>query len=236
MFHPKGPSFFELARQWFSSTERAYDLLAPKFDYTPFRTPDAVLSVVEEQIHHFAPVSFLLDVCCGTGAATQRLNSHCHHAVGIDLSAGMLEVARSTARSSEADANIAYLRGNALALPFSESFDLVVCFGAFGHILPHDEPQLIRQIADVLKPGGRFVFVTTEMPPKWSKFYWLSRAFNAAMHLRNWVVKPPFIMYYLTFLLPEAKRLLEDGGFTVEVQQPFHKPLQRLRLVIATRE
>ena len=102
--------------------------------------------------------------------------------------------------------------------------------------MPQDEPQLIRQIAGVLKPGGRFVFVTSEMPSKWSKVYWLSRAFNAAMHLRNWVVKPPFIMYYLTFLLPEVKRLLEDGGFTVEVHQPFLKPMERLRLVIATLE
>ncbi len=87
-----------------------------------------------------------------------------------------------------------------------------------------------------MKPGGRFVFVTSEMPPKWSKVYWFSCAFNAAMHLRNWVVKPPFIMYYLTFLLPEVKTLLEDGGFSVEVHQPFNRPFQRLRLVIATLE
>ena len=236
MFHPKGPSFFELARQWLSSTERGYDLLAPKFDYTPFRTPDSVLAVVEGQIHQFAPISFLLDVCCGTGAATQRFSSLSLHTVGLDLSAGMLEVACSTARPSQTDASIWFLRGDALALPFRESFDLAVCFGAFGHILPQDEPQMIRQIAAVLKPGGRFVFVTSEMPPKWSNAYWLSRAFNAATHLRNWVVKPPFIMYYLTFLLPEAKRLLEDGGFTVEVHQPFRSPFERLRLVIATRE
>ena len=46
MFHPKGPSFFELVEQALSSTERGYDLLAPKFDYTPFRTPDEILEVV----------------------------------------------------------------------------------------------------------------------------------------------------------------------------------------------
>ncbi len=204
--------------------------------FTAKRQRLIVTTLFKEQIHQFAPISFLLDVCCGTGAATQRFSSLSLHTVGLDLSAGMLEVAGSTARSSQPDAHIAYLRGDALALPFRESFDLAVCFGAFGHILPHDEPQLIRQIADVLKSGGRFVFVTSEMPSKWSKAYWWSQAFNAAMHLRNWVVKPPFIMYYLTFLLPEAKRLLEDGGFTVEVGRPFGRPLERLRLVIATRE
>ena len=237
MFHRKGPSFLELANQWLSSTERGYDLLAPKFDYTPFRTPGSVLSVVAERLQRSAPISSLLDVCCGTGAALQWLRPLCcHRIVGIDISAGMLEVARSTTRCAPGDAHLEFVRANALDMPFGAEFDLAVCFGAFGHILPKDEPQLIRQIAGALKPGGRFVFVTSEMPPKLSKVYWFSRAFNAAMHLRNWVVKPPFIMYYLTFLLPEVQTLLEDGGFTVEVHQPFGRPLERLRLVIATRE
>jgi len=43
MFHPAGPTFWELAEQCLSSTERGYDLLAPKFDFTPFRTPDEIL-------------------------------------------------------------------------------------------------------------------------------------------------------------------------------------------------
>ncbi len=237
MFHPKGPSFFELTQQWLSSTERGYDLLAPKFDYTPFRTPESVLSVVGERLGRSAPVSSLLDVCCGTGAAMRRLRPLCcHRMVGIDMSAGMLEVARSASQSAPGVAHLEFVRGNALALPFGAEFDLAVCFGAFGHVLPQDKPRLIRQIAGAVKPGGRFVCVTSERPPKWSKVYWFNRAFNAVMHLRNWLVKPPFIMYYLTFLLPEVKTLLEDGGFTVEVHQPFDRPLERLRLVIATRE
>ena len=234
MFHPKGPSLIELARQWLASTERGYDLLAPKFDYTPFRTPDSILSTVAELLQQYAPISSLLDVCCGTGAAIQRLGPLCcHRIVGIDMSAGMLEIARST--PAPGNAKIELVRGNALDIPFGPIFDLAVCFGAFGHILPHDEPRLIRQIAGSLKPGGRFVFVSSGMPPKSSNVYWFSRAFNAVMHLRNWVVKPPFVMYYLTFLLPKVKWLLEDVGFTVEVLQPFDKPLEKLRLVIATR-
>ena len=113
MFHPKGPSFFELARQWLSSTERGYDLLAPKFDYTPFRTPESVLSVVGERLGRSAPVSSLLDVCCGTGAAMQRLRPLCcHRIVGIDMSAGMLEVARSAAQSAPGVTHLEFVRGN----------------------------------------------------------------------------------------------------------------------------
>src|ERR687888_2326849 len=41
-----GPTFFELAKQVLSSTERGYDLLAPKFDLTSFRTPDWLIESV----------------------------------------------------------------------------------------------------------------------------------------------------------------------------------------------
>ena len=74
MFHPEGPSVLELTNQWLSSTQRGYDLLAPKFDYTPFRTPHSVLSIVREHIQQFAPMGSLLDLCCGTGAVVQALN------------------------------------------------------------------------------------------------------------------------------------------------------------------
>ncbi|MCM2386961.1 SAM-dependent methyltransferase, partial [Streptomyces sp. CWNU-1] len=43
MFTSSGPTFRELTVQALSSIERGYDLLAPKFDATPFRTPDRLL-------------------------------------------------------------------------------------------------------------------------------------------------------------------------------------------------
>jgi hypothetical protein len=44
MFSPQGPSLRELAMQALSSVEGGYDLLAPKFDHTPFRTPMVCLT------------------------------------------------------------------------------------------------------------------------------------------------------------------------------------------------
>lgn len=87
MFHPKGPTFFELARQCLSSTEHGYDLLAEKFDYTPFRTPDAILATAASEMKQFAPIGSALDVCCGTGAAMQSIAPMCSkRLVGIDMS------------------------------------------------------------------------------------------------------------------------------------------------------
>src|SRR5690606_33847766 len=92
MFHPDGPTFFELAQQALSSTDRGYDLLAPKFDLTPFRTPDEVLEVAAARTAKAgAPVRKVLDVCCGTGAAMRWFRPLASEAiVGVDRSTGML--------------------------------------------------------------------------------------------------------------------------------------------------
>ena len=236
MFHPRGPTFWELARQALSSTERGYDQLAPKFDFTPFRTPDAVLARVAGRLRETS-YDTALDVCCGTGAVLRMLRPLCRRrVVGIDRSAGMLEVARRESRSWPGTAAVDLVRGDVLEMPFGEQFDLAVCFGALGHILPRDEPRFVANVRRVLRPGGQFVFLTTTMPPYCSIEYVFSRTFNAAMHVRNWLIRPPFIMYYLTFLLPAALQLLASQGFHAQISDlTFERPHQRLQLVIATK-
>jgi len=236
VFHPKGPSFFELVEQALSSTERGYDLLAPKFDYTPFRTPDAILEVVAPHIGARGSVGSALDVCCGTGAAMRMLYPLCRDfIVGVDSSWGMLREARQRLTAAQGSAAVQLVRADALAMPFQRRFDLATCFSALGHILSSDQERFVTSVGRALKPGGRFVFVTSVMPPFWSRRYWFSRAFNAAMRVRNVLLSPPFIMYYLTFLLPEVRQLLERCGFSVDVRERlFQEPYQQGRLVIAT--
>ena len=50
VFSPQGPSVRELVMQALSSVEGGYDLLAPKFDRTPFRTSDGVLDATAEAL------------------------------------------------------------------------------------------------------------------------------------------------------------------------------------------
>lgn len=237
MFHSKGPTFWELAVQALSSTERGYDLLAPKFDYTPFRTPDTILAQVGAHLKSLGPFAAGLDICCGTGAAMRMLRPLCQdRVVGIDVSAGMLAEAERRTADAPGSAALQFLRADALRMPFESAFDVAVCFGAFGHILSKDEPRFVAQVAQILRPGGRFVFVTSTLPSILSPSYWLARGFNGAMRVRNLLLSPPFIMYYLTFLLPEAQKLLEANGFDVDVcEGGFEWPFTGLRLVTATR-
>ena len=87
MFSPEGPSLRELAVQALSSVERGYDLLAPKFDHTSFRTPDSVLDSVARALRRSGPFDAGLDLCCGTGAGVEVLARVCRESVtGVDFS------------------------------------------------------------------------------------------------------------------------------------------------------
>ncbi len=211
-----------------SSTERGYDLLALKFDVTPFRTPDEILEATAACLRAHPPRR-ALDLCCGTGAVLELLRPLAKEiAVGLDFSRGMLRVARRTGAP--------LVRADALAPPFVEAFDLVTCFSALGHFLPSESRTLVRAVRSCLLPGGRFLFATGRMPRASSRGYWLSRAFNAAMHVRNALWSPPFIMFYLAFVLPEARQLLEEEGFEVEVREGvFPEPYEGYCLVTAHR-
>ncbi len=231
MFERGGPSLFELLHQAMVSTERGYDLLAPKFDKTPFRTPDAITAALADAI---GPFDDGLDVCCGTGSALLQLRRHARRrVVGIDFSRGMLAEARRRADEGSG-ARVELVEGDVLAMPFRDEFDVATSVGAFGHILRADEPRFVAGIFRALRPGGEFVFATAENPPPTSPWFWAAHGFNAAMRVRNALYDPPFVMYYLTFAWPEVRGTLLAAGFDVTMERDrFPAPFQRALLVRA---
>ena len=216
MFSPEGPTLRELAVQALSSVERGYDLLAPKFDHTPFRTSDAVLDAVAEALAPLGPYDDGLDLCCGTGAGTGVLARLCRRRVtGVDFSAGMLDVARR--RTPPGGPRVSWVRADARALPFTSAFDLVVSFGAFGHFLPRELPGLFAQVHSALRPGGHFAVPVAAPPRPAEPAYWMLLGFDAVMRVRNALWRPPFVMYYRAFRLADVRRELERAGFAVEL-------------------
>jgi ubiquinone/menaquinone biosynthesis C-methylase UbiE len=239
MFSPEGPSLRELAVQAMSSVERGYDLLAPKFDHTPFRTSDSVLDATASALRRMGPFDAGLDLCCGTGAGVGVLRRVCRGSVtGVDFSAGMLAVARE--RTGAAGPPVTWVRADARALPFRPVFDLVVSFGAFGHFLPRELPGLFAQVHAVLRPGGRFVFPVVAPPRPGSPEYLVVLGFDAVMRVRNAVWRPPFVMYYRAFRRGGARRELDRAGFRVGLRAlpEFgwrRDGSPRVRLVVAER-
>jgi ubiquinone/menaquinone biosynthesis C-methylase UbiE len=207
---PPGPTLRELTIQALSSVERGYDLLAPKFDYTPFRTPESMLEATVQALSELGPFDNGLDVCCGTGAGLAVLRSLCREqSTGVDFSAGML----ARARSAHPDATL--VRADARALPFADGFDLAVTFGALGHFLPAERPALFEGVHRVLRPGGMFTFPVWAPPPVTSVSHWAMLGFDLAMRVRNAVWRPPFVMYYRTTAFRAVRDDLTAAGFSV---------------------
>lgn len=100
----------------------------------------------------------LLDVACGTGDVTfhlHRLYGEHARVAGIDLSAGMLAVARErlAKMSPEASERITFTEGDCLKLPYADnSFDGVTV--AYGVRNFENLAAGYREMLRVLKPGG----------------------------------------------------------------------------------
>jgi ubiquinone/menaquinone biosynthesis C-methylase UbiE len=109
---------------------------------------DALLGAVGK-----APVGVVIEVCCGTGEAFKILSGRYERGVGIDISLAML----SRAQEANAGAPVTFLQGDATRLPFADgSVDLVMTLGGIHHV--NDRVALFKEIARVLKPGGRFIY------------------------------------------------------------------------------
>lgn len=234
MFHKDGPSFRELLEQALSGTAKGYDMLAPKFEATPFCTPE---DLIAKALRDLGDVRDAIDLCCGTGTAFGPLRQMVSdRIVGVDFSEGMLEHARKKTNALSGPPRMELVQGDVLELDYRERFDIATCFGALGHIPDHEEPRFLNVIRRALRKGGRFVFLTTDEPPLWSRQKLVGEAFNAVMRVRNLVIKPEFVMYYLTFLLPDIERHLKWYGFDVAVSRDlFGGPFKSVARVVATK-
>jgi len=75
-------------------------------------------------------------------------------AYGLDMTDEMLELANENARKAGAD-NVEFLKGEIEAIPLpDQSVDVIVSNCVIN--LSGDKPQVLREAARVLRPGGRF--------------------------------------------------------------------------------
>lgn len=107
-------------------------------------------AVVAASLIDATPGARVLDLCCGHGRLTRRLGAAGIAATGLDLSAPFIAAAQAAGGAD-------YVRGDALALPFTDaSFDGALCwFTSFG--LQGDDAlkRMLAEARRVLKPGAR---------------------------------------------------------------------------------
>ena len=100
-----------------------------------------------------------LDAGCGTGFQAAVLDSLGYHTHGLDVSAGLLAVARRRRPA------IVLARGDITCLPYpGETFDAVTCCGSTLSYV-HAPARALAEIGRVLRPGGLLLL---ECEPRWS--------------------------------------------------------------------
>jgi demethylmenaquinone methyltransferase/2-methoxy-6-polyprenyl-1,4-benzoquinol methylase len=152
---------------------------------------DALNGVMTAGLHHrwreraadqtaLGPGESALDVCCGTGDLAFELSRRVApggRVVGCDFSEPMLDLARDKAASRGAE-GVRFEWADALELPYDgERFDAVTV--GFGVRNLADLDRGLREMARVLKPGGRLVILEITQPtrPPLSSFFslWFDR-------------------------------------------------------------
>ena len=103
------------------------------------------------------PGETVLDLGSGAGAdvliSAGRVGP-AGRAIGLDMTDEMLALARRNAAEAGAE-NVAFVKGHIEAIPLAdESVDVVISNCVIN--LSADKPQVLREAARVLRPGGRF--------------------------------------------------------------------------------
>jgi ubiquinone/menaquinone biosynthesis C-methylase UbiE len=151
----------------------------------------------------------LLDIATGGGHVARVFATHVASVVASDLTPEILGHA-AAALADWGLKNVTTAVADAEDLPFdASSFDIVTC-----RIAPHHFPQpeaFVREVARVLRPGGRFVLVDSTVPEGEDGAF-----FNRFEKLRD-------RSHVRSLTIGEWQDLLVGAGFRVGVVESFAK-------------
>ena len=147
-----------------------------------------------------APGRQVLDVGCGTGGVALACAARGARVVGIDVNAGMLDVARGKAARRDPAPEIEWIELGAMELEDRfepDSFDAVVSCLAFSELSPEERLYVLRTALRLLHPGG-LVVVADEVPPR-----------GRAARVWRWVRRLPVVL--ATWVLTQTSTRPVEG-------------------------
>jgi SAM-dependent methyltransferase len=165
----------------------------------------------------------VLDIGCGTGQTTRDAAraARTGSALGVDLSARMIELARRLA-AEQGIGNAGFEQADAQIHPFpAGSFDVAI--SRTGTMFFGDPAAAFANIGQALRPGGRLVMLAWQGPGPNEWIRVLSTALAAG---RNLPAPPPGAPGPFALADPgEVRTLLAAAGFSGITLDALHEPM-----------
>jgi len=199
-----------------------YGPAAEAYAVSPVHARGASLGRLVE-LAEVGPDHTVLDVATAAGHTALAVAPLARRVVGVDLTPAMLPVASRLAQERGLT-NVEFVEGDAERLPAAdETFDRVVCRIALHHF--PDPAQAVREMARVLKPGGRVAFVDNIVPPDPAAAAFVNRFETLRDPSHHWL-----------FPLSELVAMFREAGLdvthveTLDKAMDFHDWTGRMRV------
>ena len=225
----------EFGERYGEQVASAYDRMAEEYDRfdadTPFFINDyRVTRTTLEALRPRWEGKVVLDVGAGTGLQTAQFAPRARRVLALDLAGDLLRKARQKVTAG-GRRNVAFLQGNATALPLEDaSADFVCCYGDVIGLIP-DYAAAIAEMARVCRSGG---IVTVQYDNKWHVgLPWRPDELAGAVRTRGvgdkriwtytYISRPERVDFvYKTYTGQEMTRLLATAGLRVVRRLGLH--------------
>lgn len=178
-----------------------YELLyAAEDTHFWFKSRNQVIAALASAaVSGLAPGYRVLEFGCGDGNVIRFLQSSCPDGivVGMDLFEEGLRYARKRGAANLVQADV-------LKAPFAKKFHVVGMFDVLEHI--PDDSGVLRQVFDLLEPGGTLLLTVPAHPALWSYFD------EASHHCRRYTTS-------------ELRGKLQAAGFSIGYLSQYMMPL-----------
>jgi len=204
-----------------------YDKIAHLYDPWSLSVVEDVDFYVEEALRSGGPV---VELAVGTGRIAVPIAASGIEVIGVDLSEGMLEVARKAA--AEAGVELDLRHGDLREPPVEGAYPLVIiAFRSLLHMESDDDRRAaLRAVSKLLEPGGRFIFDVFAPAPddieethgRWiereegiyERADWDEETRTLVLNVRGRGAEVALSLAWLS--VPEWRILLAEEGFVVE--------------------
>ncbi len=145
-----------------SGVRKIYDEMSSRYDFSKYllwtrKFEKGEYRIVKKWIGRLK--SPILDLGCGTGRYTIILVKKGYEVVALDMSQGMISVAREKIRKISCEDKVHFIIGDGEKLPFrNESFGSVICTLTFDHFL--NSERAAHEISRVLRISGICIIST----------------------------------------------------------------------------